>query len=167
MCVEGTHVDSVFRTSRRVHSEVKRLAALHLATYLPFLGSNLSNTDQFFMLKALILAVIYQLINNWKSWVLIFWGVVTMPLNMARNNQWPNGRAWLGKCFLGMVVNQSGLFFHLTDHACSLWCSVSLSDSENVIIFMIFLDYMNGYYKHMLRFCWFWRKQNVSIQFQK
>lgn len=77
-----------------------------------------------------------------------------MPLIMAGRNLWQN-RAGEVFCWV-VVVDRGGLFLGLTDHAtCDLTASLSfsLSYSNNVITFIVFLDYLSGFYKNMPKFC--------------
>lgn len=140
-------------------SEVKRLAALHMAVDL-LLSPILSQINQSCMLKALQSTNCDSTINLWrKVWALTFWGVVTKPISMAGKTQRQNS---IGKAFFGMVVVDRGRIFlksHRLCHDLTNSLSFFLSYySENVITFMIFLTTWMAIIKIMPKFCWFWRK---------
>lgn len=107
-------------------SEVKRLAALHMAVdlYLPYLAKLIS-----FACWKFCNQLTDSTINLWrKVWLLTFWGVITKPISMAGKTQWQNT---IGRVFLWWWTEEDS-FLDLTDYT-TIWLIHYLSSSHIIL----------------------------------
>lgn len=137
-------------------SEVKRLAALHMAVdlYLPYLAKLISFACWKFCNQ---LTVIQPLTYEEKF--------DCLPLRSNYKTYkygWKDPMAEYNWAGIFVVVDRGRFFlrshrlYHNLINSLSFFLSYY---SENVITFMIFLTTWRAIIKNMPKFCWFWRKQ--------